>query len=113
MLAWRVADTFAPINSVTVLLDASRALVPSDTAPVDRTRLNATDFEKALPRGGMPPGHHWSDATAVLGVVKCSLRDERPHEHALEWLRPRVPRGLRALTAPPRSANGGGYGMAA
>jgi hypothetical protein len=31
ILAWRVADTFAPVNSVTVLLDASRAAAPSDT----------------------------------------------------------------------------------
>src|SRR6266851_7012774 len=43
---------------------------------------------------------------------RCSSRDERPHEHALEWLRPRVSRGLRALTAPPRSANLGAYVMA-
>jgi len=34
ILSWRVADTFAPVNSVTVLLDASRAAAPSDTAPV-------------------------------------------------------------------------------
>ena len=34
ILAWRVADTFAPVNSVTVLLDASRAAAPSDTTPV-------------------------------------------------------------------------------
>jgi hypothetical protein len=34
ILGWRVADTFAPINTVTVLLDASRAAAPSDTAPV-------------------------------------------------------------------------------
>jgi hypothetical protein len=34
ILAWRVADTFAPGNSVTVLLDASRAAAPSDTARV-------------------------------------------------------------------------------
>src|SRR2546426_1408207 len=34
ILAWRVADTFAPVNSVTVLLDASRAAAPSDTVPV-------------------------------------------------------------------------------
>ena len=27
-------DTFAPVNSMTVLLDASRAAAPSDTAPV-------------------------------------------------------------------------------
>jgi putative transposase len=33
-LAWRVADTFAPVNSVTVLLDASRAATPSETTPV-------------------------------------------------------------------------------
>jgi putative transposase len=34
ILAWRVADTFAPVNSVTVLLDASRAATPSTTTPV-------------------------------------------------------------------------------
>jgi transposase InsO family protein len=34
ILAWRVADTFAPVNSVTVLLDASRAAAPSETIPV-------------------------------------------------------------------------------
>jgi transposase InsO family protein len=34
ILAWRVADTFAPANSVVVLLDASRASTRSDTAPV-------------------------------------------------------------------------------
>jgi putative transposase len=34
ILAWRVADTFAPVNSVTVLLDASRAAARSETVPV-------------------------------------------------------------------------------
>ena len=34
ILAWRVAETFVPVNSVAVLLDASRAATPSDTAPV-------------------------------------------------------------------------------
>ena len=34
ILAWRVADTFAPANSVAVLLDASRDATPSDTAPI-------------------------------------------------------------------------------
>ena len=34
ILAWRVAETFAPVNSVAVLLDASRTATPSDTAPV-------------------------------------------------------------------------------
>jgi putative transposase len=34
ILAWRVADTFAPVNSVAVLLDASRDTTSSDTTPV-------------------------------------------------------------------------------
>jgi putative transposase len=34
ILAWRVAVTFAPVNSVAVLLDASRAATPSETTPV-------------------------------------------------------------------------------
>jgi transposase InsO family protein len=34
ILAWRVAETFAPVNSVAVLHDASRAATPSGTAPV-------------------------------------------------------------------------------
>jgi transposase InsO family protein len=34
ILAWRVADTFAPVNSVAVLLDASRGAMSSDATPV-------------------------------------------------------------------------------
>ena len=34
ILAWRVADTFAPINSVAVLLEASRGTTRSTSAPV-------------------------------------------------------------------------------
>ena len=34
ILAWRVADTFAPVNSVAVLLDASRGATSSDRTPV-------------------------------------------------------------------------------
>jgi hypothetical protein len=34
ILAWRVADTFAPVNSVAVLLQASHGATPSDTTPV-------------------------------------------------------------------------------
>ena len=33
ILAWRVADTFAPVNSVAVLVEASRG-APSETTPV-------------------------------------------------------------------------------
>ena len=31
ILAWRVAETFAPVNSVALLLDASRASTPSNS----------------------------------------------------------------------------------
>ena len=34
ILAWRVADTFAPVNSVAVLVEASRAATPSAPTPV-------------------------------------------------------------------------------
>jgi transposase InsO family protein len=34
ILAWRVADTFAPVNSVAVLLEASRGATRSSSAPV-------------------------------------------------------------------------------
>ena len=34
ILAWRVADTFAPVNSVTVLVEASRGATPIATTPV-------------------------------------------------------------------------------
>jgi transposase InsO family protein len=34
ILAWRVADTFAPVNSVAVLLGASRGTTRSASAPV-------------------------------------------------------------------------------
>ena len=34
ILAWRVADTFAPVNSVAVLVDAGRSATPSETTPV-------------------------------------------------------------------------------
>ena len=34
VLAWRVAETFAPLNSVAVLLDATRGAVGSTAAPV-------------------------------------------------------------------------------
>ena len=33
ILAWRVAEPFAPVNSVAVLVDASRGAKPSETTP--------------------------------------------------------------------------------
>ena len=34
ILAWRVAETFAPVNSMAVLVEASRGATPSETTPV-------------------------------------------------------------------------------
>src|SRR4029453_15427150 len=34
ILAWRVAETFAPVNSVAVLVEAGRGAMPSETPPV-------------------------------------------------------------------------------
>jgi putative transposase len=34
ILAWRVAQTFAPVNSVAVLVEAGRGAMPSETTPV-------------------------------------------------------------------------------
>ena len=34
ILAWRVAETVAPVNSVAVLIEASRGAMPSETTPV-------------------------------------------------------------------------------
>ena len=33
ILAWRVAETFAPVNTVAVLVEASRGATPSETTP--------------------------------------------------------------------------------
>ena len=38
VLAWRVVETFAPVNSVAVLLDASRTIRSTTTPVVWRTR---------------------------------------------------------------------------
>ena len=42
ILAWRVADTFAPVNSVAVLLDASRGATSSDTTPHSCWQMRAS-----------------------------------------------------------------------
>jgi transposase InsO family protein len=34
ILVWRVAETFAPVNTVAVLVDAGRGVTPSETTPV-------------------------------------------------------------------------------
>ena len=61
--------------------------------------------------GCMLPGHHRLDATAVLDAVHA-LRVTSAGTARSGSLRPRVPRGCSALTAPPRSANDGIHVMA-
>src|SRR5262249_38031685 len=59
ILAWRVADTFAPVNSVSVLLEASRAAAPSDITPVvlaDAGAENMNSQGDALIRSGVLRG---------------------------------------------------------
>ena len=34
ILAWRVVDAFAPVNSVAVLVEASRGVTPSEMTPI-------------------------------------------------------------------------------
>jgi putative transposase len=59
ILAWRVADTVAPVNSVSVLLDASRSAAPSDTIRVvlaDAGVENVNAQVDALIHTGVLPG---------------------------------------------------------
>ena len=59
ILAWRVADTFAPVNSVTVLLDASRAAASSGTVPV------------VLADAGVENVNAQVDALIHTGITRC------------------------------------------
>ena len=57
ILAWRVADTFAPVNSVAVLLEATRGATRSASAPVvlaDAGVENVNAQVDALDRHGRP-----------------------------------------------------------
>ena len=72
-----------------------------DLARLDVGVLLRNDVGGLVPglTGRLVPGHHAFESRAVLGVVHA-LRI------AFVELRPRVPRGLRARTTPPRSAGG-------
>jgi putative transposase len=59
ILAWRVADTFA-VNSVTVLLDASRTAAPSETTPI------------VLANAGVENVNAQVDDLIVTGVIRGS-----------------------------------------
>ena len=61
ILAWRVADTFAPVNSVGVLLDASRAATSSDRIPVVLTDAGVENVNAQV------------DALIATGVLRRML----------------------------------------
>ena len=115
ILAWRVADTFAPVNSVTVLLDASRAAAPSDTTPVvladagvENVNAQVDDID---PHGRPAPaaGLHGAEVLelhdrSVVALPETSmalppLAGQRHH-------RPSTGRVLRRRTQPRASAFG-------
>jgi hypothetical protein len=47
ILAWRVAETFAPVNSVAVLVEASRTATQSETTPVVLAEFTALSTKRA------------------------------------------------------------------
>ena len=61
ILAWRVADTCAPVNSVAVLLDASRGAASAETPPV------------VLADGGVENVNAQVDALITTGVLRRVL----------------------------------------
>ncbi len=61
ILAWRVADTCAPVNSVAVLLDASRGAASAETPPV------------VLADGGVENVNAQVDALITTGVLRRGL----------------------------------------
>ena len=75
ILAWRVADTFAPVNSVAVLLEASQGATPSN----DSGRVGGCR-RRELQRPGRRPGYdgraapaHGSHGTEILELDDRSL----------------------------------------
>ena len=73
ILAWRVAETFAPVNSVAVLVEASRGATPSDD---DAGRVGGRGRrERECP--GRRPDHHGSAAPGlgVHGAEVLELHD--------------------------------------
>ena len=61
ILAWRVVDTFEPVNSVAVLLEATRGATRSTSAPV------------VLADAGVENVNAQVDALIETGVVRCLL----------------------------------------
>ncbi|PYQ69622.1 MAG: hypothetical protein DMG04_27595 [Acidobacteria bacterium] len=68
ILAWRVADTFAPATSVAVLVEASRTATPSETTPAVLADAGVEKRECS----GRRADHHGSSAPG-LGVHRTEV----------------------------------------
>ena len=89
ILAWRVADTFAPVNSVTVLLDATPVPAPSDTAPVVLADAGVEDVNAQVddlvrpPRNGLAVHLDRADVHPSAGPV-AAARNEIAEAHFVD-----------------------------
>ena len=75
ILAWRVADTFAPVNSVGVLLDASRGAASSGATPVVLADLGVENVNAQV------------DALGIQRPPRCPTRLEicfASHENGVQ-----------------------------
>ena len=107
ILAWRVADTFAPVNSVTVLLDASRAATPSDTAPVVLAdagveNVNA-QVDELIHTGVLRRLLAFTELKFSNSMIEAWWRSLKHHRLFLHH-RPSIGRVLRRRTQPRASA---------
>ena len=71
--AWRVADTFAPVNSVAVLVEASRSVTPSAMTPsvladagVKNVNAQVDDLDRGIPWSPEETGRTVSEISAAL-----------------------------------------------
>src|SRR3989441_6962837 len=113
ILAWPVADTVAPVTSVTVLLDASRAAAPSDTAPVVLADAGVENVNAQVDelihtgRPASPAGLHRAevlelDDRSVVALPETSVAV--PPLAGQRYHRPSTGRVLRRRTQPRASA---------
>ena len=82
ILAWRVAETFAPVSSVAVLLDASRAATPSDTVPrqyrVQAKRIDVGMAADHAMREAARRSDRRCDPSRGVGASRLVARDPCP-----------------------------------
>jgi putative transposase len=76
ILAWRVAEKFAPVNSVAVPLDASRAAAPSETTPVLLADAGVENVNAQVDEWLFP--HSLDSVTTVRRLVAFHVDEHNP-----------------------------------